>query len=144
MKASKASRRIAATCRNTSAPLTILYVGHRVGDKVYSYPVTAMWDTGSTRTVVTPRLANRLALEYVGDCSADTANGIKDVAVFFGVYFRIGEVTFGPRSVDVTEFNSEGVETYVDVLVGMDIISKGILTIEPSEDKHYDFSFELK
>ena len=106
MKASKASRRIAATCRNTSTPLTILYVGHRVGDKVYSYPVTA--------------------------------NGIKDVAVFFGAYFRIGEVTFGPRSVDVTEFNSEGVETYVDVLAGMDIISKGVLTIEPSEDKRIE------
>ena len=102
-----------------------------------------MWDTGSTKTVITPRLARMLELEYVDSLLADTANGLKDVAVFFGAYFRIGDATFGPRGVDVTEFNSEKSDPYVDVLVGMDIISRGSMTIEPAGEKHYRFSFEL-
>ena len=84
-----------------------------------------------------------LELEYVDTVESDTANGMKKVAVFRGAYMRIADATFGLRTVDVTQFNSKEEEPFADVLVGMNVIRRGKLTIEPADDKHYRFSFEL-
>ncbi|MCI6278226.1 MAG: retroviral-like aspartic protease family protein [Bacteroidales bacterium] len=87
------------------------------GDKV---ECTAIWDTGATGSVISRRIAERLSLSPVGKQLINHANGTATVNVYIVNILLPNQIRF--KAVEVTE----GVfEDSFDVLIGMDIISRG-------------------
>ena len=98
--------------------------------------VTALWDTGATNTYVPMELARRLELPlgdecYVSFSTADTP------ARFcrFNLRFPDGiiSVSNGVAVPGMTE----------QLIIGMDIISKGVTTIEPDGEGGVRFTFTV-
>lgn len=84
----------------------------------------AIWDTGATGTVISSRVANKLGLSPIGVTTIQHANGTSDVNKYL---INVGLPNgMGFAFIEVTEGNFN--ETF-DVLIGMDIISKGDFSI---------------
>jgi predicted aspartyl protease len=79
----------------------------------------AIWDTGATNTVITKKVISALGLKPVGKTKVKHANGEAVVNQYYVNIFLPNQVAF--KFILVTE----GVLGDVDVLIGMDIITKG-------------------
>lgn len=101
--------------------------------------VRGLWDTGTSTTVITPAVAARLGLKPDGKSSMNL-NGLggrqKAWTAVASIGFPNGKA-YGPIEVAVHDLPS------VDVLIGMDVISLGTLTIEPKPDGGTRFTFTL-
>ena len=108
-------------------------------------PVRAVLDTGSNRTAVSPRVASILDLDYVGTVDVDVPmNEPVETDVYKGACFVFGDIIVGPRRVHVVDLVSHEDEgEAIDVLIGLDIISLGRLTVEPAGKDHYCYEFTL-
>ena len=110
---------------------------------VFSEPVKAQIDTGATSTSVSPQVALALRLRPSGKRDVMTANGLRR-ARFFEFHVAMlgkgeGATPFYmlPRTVKGDELNSD--RFVFDILLGMDVISQGDLSVR----RDGTFSFEF-
>lgn len=107
------------------------------GSTMKGWKVNALWDTGSSITVITPAVAAKMHLQPTGDMSMNGLGG-KQTAWKSVCFLRFPNGKFcGPITVAVHDLPS------VDVLIGMDVICTGKLTIEPKPDGGTLFTFDM-
>lgn len=80
---------------------------------------TGLWDTGASGTVITKKVVDDLKLLPVGKTKVNHADGESIVNVYYVNIFLPNQVGF--KFVKVTE----GKLGNIDILIGMDIITKG-------------------
>jgi predicted aspartyl protease len=85
--------------------------------------VKTLWDTGATNTVITKNIANRLNLKPQGQTKTYHADGESMTNVYYVNILLPNNVGFS--ALRVTEGKLNG----MDVLIGMDIITKGDFAI---------------
>ena len=98
---------------------------------------TALWDTGSTMTVISDDLAKEMKLEPVGEMIADTAGG-KYVAKRYIISLHL------PNRLNIENvmISSGKLGPGIDILIGMDIITLGDFAITNYNNKTV-FSFRF-
>lgn len=92
-------------------------------DRVRFVKFKALWDTGAEKSVITKRVADALGLSATGQINVCHANGTTVVNTYFVSIGLPNRVVFPLLCV------SEGVLSGFDVLIGMDIISRGDFAI---------------
>lgn len=93
------------------------------------FPYKAIWDTGATRTGITLDVVQRLNLSPVGLGRNQTANGIRDCGVYM-VNLRL------PNGVVFTMLHViDCILHGFDVVIGMDVISRGDFAVTNSENR---------
>lgn len=97
---------------------------------------TALWDTGATATVVSKSCAEKLGLKPINKAKVYHANGESIVNVYAINLYLPNQVGF--QFIKVTEAILNG----IDVLIGMDIISKGDFSVTNFAGKT-TFSFRV-
>lgn len=99
-------------------------------------PYKALWDTGATGTVITKKIVADLGLKQIGITKVFHGDGSTDQPVYYI------NITL-PHRVGFSYVRAtEGKLTGFDVLVGMDIITKGDFAITNSDGKT-TFSFRI-
>jgi len=96
----------------------------------------ALWDTGASGSVISEKVASSLGLKFIGREIVYHVNGESKVKTY-GVNILLPN-NVGFPALKVTE----GVLTGIDVLIGMDIISKGDFAIT-SFNGNTKFSFNV-
>lgn len=97
----------------------------------------ALWDTGTSTTVISPAIAEKLNLEPIGGMRMNGLGGVQQSWLTLA-YFRFPNgIVAGPFRMAVHELPS------VDVLIGMDIISMGRFLLERKPDGGTKFMFIL-
>lgn len=96
----------------------------------------ALWDTGASNTVITPKLAKALNLPVTGMVNVNHAGGTSLVPKHIVNIMLPNDV--GIPFTEVTEGNLTG----IDMLIGMDIISRGDFSITNVGGKT-TFSFRI-
>jgi predicted aspartyl protease len=96
----------------------------------------AIWDTGATNTVITEKVVNTCGLKPIGMARVNTVNGQADCPVFLINLFLPSNVGF--HHVRVTLGQLIG----ADMLIGMDIITKGDFVVT-NKDSKTAFSFRM-
>ncbi len=97
---------------------------------------TGLWDTGATGTVISQECARKLNLKPIGKSKVFHANGESIVNVYAINLFLPNQVGF--QFIKVTE----GVLNGTDLLIGMDIISRGDFSVTNFAGKT-TFSFRV-
>lgn len=85
----------------------------------------AIWDTGATASVITDKIIKQLNLTPTGMTTVSTANGVANQYTYIVDVQLPNNVTFK----DVTVTGVTGLSGDCDVLIGMDIIGVGDLSI---------------
>lgn len=101
-------------------------------------PVTALWDTGTSMTIISPSVARKLHLPSLEDTI--TLNGVKgtsEAEVYAARVILPNGKAYGPIAVAVQDLPS------TDVLLGMDVISSGTFSIRRKPDGGTLFTFDL-
>ena len=93
------------------------------------YPFKAIWDTGATNTVITPTVVQQCGLKPISIAQVQGVHGASLTSVYLISIMLPHKVGF--TGVRVTEGKFVGAE----VLIGMDIISKGDFAISNFEGK---------
>lgn len=97
----------------------------------------AIWDTGATNTCITRRIAAQLGLEPTGRAIVSGVHGSKEVSKYFiNLYLPNNVNIYG---IPATEAEISG---DVDVLIGMDVIRYGDLSISNFNNRTI-FSFRI-
>ena len=89
----------------------------------------AIWDTGASGTLITPRVVAALNLDPIDEQNVQTANGERLSSVYLLNVYLPNKVAF--PGVRVTDGNILG----TDVLIGMDIINTGDFAVTNMEGK---------
>ncbi|GHV89321.1 hypothetical protein AGMMS50267_16810 [Spirochaetia bacterium] len=89
-----------------------------------------MWDTGATNSCISQRLAKHLGLTFIDLCDVEGVHGIEPAKVYLVDILLPNTVSI--NNVHVTEFfdNDD-----FEVIIGMDIITKGDLAMSNSGGK---------
>ena len=98
----------------------------------------AQWDTGATNTCISEEIAIKYNLKPVSMVQSKTPSGILNAPVYFIDIILNNEVIFRNWKVMGSKIGAQG----IDVLIGMDIISKGDFAISNYNGKT-QFSFRL-
>jgi len=108
------------------------------GDNMFTgVKARGLWDTGTSVTVITPAIAAKLNLKPLGGYTMNGLGGVQQSWLTVGfLRFPNGKV-WGPIHMAVHDLPS------TDVLIGMDVISTGRLTIERKADGGTRFTFDL-
>lgn len=101
-------------------------------------PVKTQWDTGATGTCISKQLVSKLNLLPIGKINVQTPSGIGIMNQYMVNLILNNEVRFRNWVVMDSEIGNQG----IDVLIGMDIISKGDFAISNYDGKT-QFSFRL-
>jgi len=99
--------------------------------------MTAIWDTGATNSVITKNVVTKIGLKAIGITQVNTAGGKLECNVFMINMFLPNNI--GIPNIRATEGILGG---NIDVLIGMDIISKGDFAITNTNGKTV-FSFQI-
>ncbi len=83
----------------------------------------AIWDTGATGTVITKKVVDNLGLKPIAKAISYHANGSSEVNVYAINLILPNTVGFSTLTV------TEGILRNADVLIGMDVITKGDFSI---------------
>ncbi len=102
--------------------------------KVGAKKFIAIWDTGATGTAISQKVVKDCGLKQIGVTEVGTANNKRLSPVYLVSIFLPSRVFF--PQVRVTEVTISG----ADVLIGMDIITRGDFAITNS-DKKTTFSY---
>ena len=97
---------------------------------------TAIWDTGATNTVISPKIVQECGLKPISIVRVQTAGGERLSHVYLVSVFLPHHVLFS--QVRVTEGALKG----ADALIGMDIITRGDFVIT-NKDRKTVFSFRM-
>lgn len=103
--------------------------------KVYTSQ-NAMWDTGATNTLISPKIVKLLGLKPFGKSGISSANGIIETNTYLA---HIG-IPSGSVVTNVLVLENEN-DDY-EVVIGMDIISRGDFVFTNHEG-HSTFSFRI-
>lgn len=128
--------------------VNVLYTGCRIGaafnNKIQHkeeipnmHEFRAIWDTGASASVISKNVVDKLGLEPTGIAQVFHANGISIVNTYSASIFLPNGIVF--TTLKVTEAI---LPTGTDVLIGMDIISRGDFAITSSNNKT-KFSFQI-
>lgn len=90
-----------------------------------AFQVKAIWDTGATATVITDNVVKALGLVPTGMSHVNTANGL----AIQNTYIVDVVLPNGLRVTDVTVTGATALSGGCEVLIGMDIITLGDLSI---------------
>lgn len=90
----------------------------------------ALWDTGATQSSISHRAACALNLQPISMCKVSGVGGVHDTPVYKIDLHLMNNVIV--NSVEVTEFVDNG---HFDILVGMDVITLGDLSITNANGK---------
>ena len=101
--------------------------------KVYTSQ-NAMWDTGATNTLISPRIVKALGLKPFGKSGISSANGIVETNTYL---VHVG-IPSGSVVTNILALEDEN-DDY-EVVIGMDIISRGDFAFSNHEG-HSTFSF---
>ena len=96
----------------------------------------AVWDTGATQTLISPKIAKELGLKVVAQCEVDSFDGVSKTNLYD---VHIGLPT-GDAILNVEAMETTG-EAY-DVVIGMDVICYGDFAFTNKDGKS-TFSFRL-
>ena len=91
----------------------------------------ALWDTGSSGSCISERMARKLGLHPVDTGVGVSATGQQDITYYIVDICLSPEMVF--RNVKIAGFPLEN--NNVDFILGMDIISKGNLSVTNKEGK---------
>ena len=108
-------------------PVTV-YAGHK---SKASLGVRGVWDTGSRTSCISERLVKKLDLQCANTMYCITANGPLERPCYYVDIQISDEILF--ENLLVIGYPLENHDC--DVLIGMDIISKGKLTIDSTDGK---------
>ena len=89
----------------------------------------AIWDTGATQTAITKKVAADCGLKPTGMCKVSTASGEVDTCTYFVSLYLPNRVCL--PQVRATEAILRG----ADVLIGMDVITRGDFVITNHQGK---------
>ena len=98
--------------------------------------IKAIWDTGAVSTMITPYIAKQLNLDCI---SVTTINSITDLNIPANVYM----VYLYLNNIKIDTFANEAKPINCDLLIGMDVISRGRFFIDNKNGKT-KFTFKLK
>ena len=91
----------------------------------------ALWDTGATNSVVTPRVVKEMGLIPIGMGQSRHAGGVSDVNIYMVTLMLPNNVII--PNVKVSECAEQ--EGRFDVIIGMDLITLGDFTISGQGNK---------
>ncbi|MBU2535232.1 MAG: SEC-C metal-binding domain-containing protein [Chloroflexota bacterium] len=97
----------------------------------------ALWDTGATGSVITRKVVDECGLKPIGRANVHHAKGTSSTLVYLVSVFLPNNVCF--HALRVTEGDLVG---DVEVLIGMDIISRGDFAIS-NKDGKTTFTFRM-
>lgn len=101
-------------------------------------PVQGIWDTGTSTTIVTPAVAQRLGLKPLPhQMNMNGLGGTDKADVCVACIIFPNGMAVGPLYVAVHDLPS------IDVLIGMDVISFGTLKLERKPDGGTRFTFDM-
>lgn len=103
--------------------------------KVYTSQ-NAMWDTGATNTLISPKIVKALGLKPFGKSGISSANGIVETNTYL---VHVG-IPSGSVVTNILALEDEN-DDY-EVVIGMDIISRGDFAFSNHEG-HSTFSFRI-
>lgn len=103
-----------------------------------SLPVRTQWDTGATGTCISKEVVSKLCLVPIGKINVHTPSGIGIMNQYIANIILNNEVVFQNWLVMDSEIGNQG----IDVLIGMDIISKGDFALSNYEGRT-QFSFRI-
>jgi len=89
----------------------------------------AIWDTGATGTVINQKVINECGLKPIGIAEVSTANEKRLSSVYLVSIFLPNRVSFPQLRV------TEGTISEADVLIGMDIITRGDFAVTNSDGR---------
>ena len=91
----------------------------------------AILDTGATNTAVSKRLAERLQLVPSGKTKVLTAAGQREVNTYqVDVLLPFGSTVVPIERLPITEYDAPRDDVEPQVLLGMDVIQRGCLTVD--------------
>lgn len=96
----------------------------------------AIWDTGATKSVITQRVVEHGKLQPIGMVNVHTVSGTNQSPVYLVAIGLPNNVWFFDTRVSVGVLTPD-----IDVLIGMDVISRGDLAITCKDGKT-TFSFQ--
>lgn len=89
------------------------------------YTAKALWDTGATRSAISPRVVKSLSLQPTDDdYNVTTASGRVSTCIY-AVDIGLTDLKLGHSAIPVVELELDD----IDVLIGMDIIGLGDFAI---------------
>lgn len=100
----------------------------KVGDKNDGNRFAAMWDTGATHSIITPRVVEALGLEpirAIRPVSTQGVNGLEKSQAFLVNIHLPGKII----AREFTVFLKDPGDVWWDVIIGMDIISRGNFSV---------------
>ncbi len=97
--------------------------------KVGAKKFMAIWDTGATGTVISQKVINECGLKQIGIAEVYTANDKRLSPVYLASIFLPNRVYFPQLRV------TEGTISEADVLIGMDIITRGDFAVTNSDGR---------
>ena len=89
----------------------------------------AIWDTGATGTVINQKVINECGLKPIGIAEVSTANEKRLSSVYLVSIFLPNRVSFPQLRV------TEGTISEADVLIGMDIMTRGDFAVTNSDGR---------
>ena len=98
--------------------------------------IKAIWDTGSLYTIITPETIKRLKLTCI---SLTTISSITDKNKLSKMYMAH---LYLPNNIKCETFVYEANPINCDILIGMDVISRGLFIIDNLEN-NTKFTFKL-
>lgn len=98
----------------------------------------AQWDTGATNTCISEEIASRYKLMPISYAQSKTPSGVLTAPIYLMDIILNNEVIFTDWNVMGSKIGAQG----IDILIGMDIISKGDFAISNYDGKT-QFSFRL-
>jgi Aspartyl protease len=105
-------------------------------DAFHTFP--ALIDTGASNTSISPAIVSALALQPIGLREVKTGTGSHPRHLFLiDMVIELTRGRFPYAGAPATEFSMESGGSF-QMLIGMDVISKGTLVISP--DGHFTFS----
>lgn len=97
----------------------------------------AIWDTGATNSVITPKVFNDLNLTILEEVNVSGVNSLNHMA------YLVSAGLFLPNKIGIKEVRFTVDEIAgTDVLIGMDIISQGDFSVSHGHN-HTEFSFAM-
>lgn len=102
------------------------------------YTKGAQWDTGATNTCISQQVINNLGLIHHGYGIMHTPSGEKNVRKFFVDIGLPNDIIVSGIEVFESEIGKQG----IDILIGMDIISKGDFSVSNFNGKTV-FTFRM-
>lgn len=113
-------------------------VGEVKKDDECCYTVKALWDTGSTTTIICPEIAKALKLKDHGKELMTTVVGHGEVSTYYIDMILMKDIVF--QKVKVVEMDCRN--SHFDMIIGIDLIKLGKFTIQ-NEGNSFTMNFEV-